>query len=322
MAVYIRLIIRRLDFGSIFLFNYKFIRITINQFLKNKIKAIIYSVGLIIFLSASFVLMQMIISPQSTSAGVTHNIYGWAWNGNTGWISFNSLNCDVDSNTFIDLACGGDNATTPITDYGVNIEANGNLTGHAWSELMGWIWFDPSDVPGTFDPSYSAWLDINTDEISGWARICQETTGAGCTGGNDGWIKMKKAAADPGSDYGVTLRAGFEFHGHAYNEDDDGNGIGWISFNCREGASDGSSVCDIANYFVAKTVNTIGYAWSNNIGWLSFSCKNEAVDCGNFYGVAVDPDTLNFAGYAWSENIGWLSFDASTTPPNFNYITN
>lgn len=49
---------------------------------------------------------------------------GWAWGSDVvKWISFNSKNCDTNSNGFIDMgACGGsDNASTPIIDYKVSL---------------------------------------------------------------------------------------------------------------------------------------------------------------------------------------------------------
>jgi len=47
---------------------------------------------------------------------------GWAWGGGDsvlGWLSFNYKNCDTDSNGFVDVVCGGDNATTAVVDYKV-----------------------------------------------------------------------------------------------------------------------------------------------------------------------------------------------------------
>ena len=49
----------------------------------------------------------------------TKKFSGWAWGSDViGWISWNSSNCDVDGNGFIDVACGGDNSTTPISPFG------------------------------------------------------------------------------------------------------------------------------------------------------------------------------------------------------------
>ncbi|MEA3449547.1 MAG: hypothetical protein U9Q85_01010 [Patescibacteria group bacterium] len=52
----------------------------------------------------------------------TEEFSGMAWNGNNdntgiGWISFNSIDCDVDTNNFVDVACGGDNTSDTIFDY-------------------------------------------------------------------------------------------------------------------------------------------------------------------------------------------------------------
>lgn len=56
---------------------------------------------------------------------------GWAWGGDVvGWISFNSKNCDSNNNGFVDINCGGDDSTTPITvSYSVRV----NLTGSSSS---------------------------------------------------------------------------------------------------------------------------------------------------------------------------------------------
>ena len=62
----------------------------------------------------------------------TGDFHGWAWSSDTagiiGWISFNSKDCDLDNNGFIDIACDGTNtSTTPAYPYKVTI-GNNNLT--------------------------------------------------------------------------------------------------------------------------------------------------------------------------------------------------
>jgi len=75
------------------------------------------------------------ISLDGATYGVTWNptnleLEGYAWNGNDtagvgiGWISFNANNCDTDDNGFIDVGCGGDNATDVVTDYYVIANLN------------------------------------------------------------------------------------------------------------------------------------------------------------------------------------------------------
>lgn len=76
------------------------------------------------------------------------DFWGWAralssgagWDG---WISLNSDNCDIDGNTYIDIACGGANdATTPIKPY--KVSKNGeDFSGFAWGgAVVGWISFN------------------------------------------------------------------------------------------------------------------------------------------------------------------------------------
>ena len=134
-----------------------------------------------------------------------HELWGYAWSENIGWISFS---CPV-------LDSG--------VDYGVDIdEANDRLEGYAWSENIGWIDFNATgiDVSG------------GTGSLSGWARACSVFQ-VGCsgalrplseTGGWDGWISLD------GAEYQVTLNSGpdpSEFENYAWG----GDVVGWVSFN-------------------------------------------------------------------------------------------
>lgn len=168
---------------------------------------------------------------QKTEAGSGHNVYGWAWSETVGWISFNNTS-------------GGGGV-----DYGVNIEADGNLTGYAWSEHIGWIHFDP---PGPYpnSPNYSARVDLTNQQLSGWVRALSYGSGW------DGWIKMRRDAADSGADYGVWIDTGIaphQFRGWAWGSDV----VGWVSFNhsnCdpdEDGFSNGSGVCPAAGTPIA-----------------------------------------------------------------------
>jgi hypothetical protein len=56
--------------------------------------------------------------------------------------------------------------------------------------------------------------------------------------------------------------------------------------------------------------NVSGYAWSENTGWLSFNCTDTSSCGSSNYGVNVDSVSGNLSGHAWSEHIGWISFDA------------
>lgn len=77
---------------------------------------------------------------SNTSAGI---LSGWAWGENAGWINFNSkVNCDQDNNTYTDVICDGDNATTLDKDFKVIIDNTGHFSGHAWSQNFGYIKFN------------------------------------------------------------------------------------------------------------------------------------------------------------------------------------
>ncbi|MFA5767512.1 MAG: hypothetical protein WC919_06305, partial [Candidatus Paceibacterota bacterium] len=67
--------------------------------------------------------------------------------------------------------------------------------------------------------------------------------------------------------------------------------------------------------------NLSNYAWSENIGWISFNCTNGASCAVSDYGVNIDPNSGEFSGEAWSENIGWISFNRTETgaPPAAPY---
>jgi len=80
---------------------------------------------------------------------ITNGIFsGWAWNDIIGWINFNSDNCDTNSNGFWDVACGGDDATTPVVPpggFGVQTTwGSGPTSGNLTSNI-----FDTNDADGT-----------------------------------------------------------------------------------------------------------------------------------------------------------------------------
>lgn len=54
-----------------------------------------------------------------------------------------------------------------------------------------------------------------------------------------------------------------------------------------------------------------GWLWSDNIGWISMNCSNSGTCGTSNYKVLIDDVTGNFSGYGWSDNIGWVSFQSS-----------
>ena len=150
-----------------------------------------------------------------TLAGEEDNLFGWAWNSQAGWISFN--NCVYGG------TCSGYN-------YGVKLDENDyTLSGYAWSDNVGWIKFDNSGVVGYSypeggSPKHGAQIDPDYKTFSGWAQILSL--------GSDGWIKLAKDAHDPGEGYQVYLGSNGKLYGWAWN-----NMLGWISFNSEDWSS-------------------------------------------------------------------------------------
>lgn len=174
------------------------------------------------------------LSPFVVFAGTEHNMSGWAWSSNIGWISFNSTNCDTDGNGHIDVNCGGNNSTGSVVNYGVNKDVTtGNLTGYAWSSNIGWIQFGglsgwPAATTGNGTTASNAKVDLTTGAMSGWARALSNG------GGWDGWISLK-GKTTAGTTYGVTLTSTGSTLASQYDCKTDcvwgSDVVGWIDFS-------------------------------------------------------------------------------------------
>ncbi|MCX6738367.1 MAG: choice-of-anchor D domain-containing protein [Candidatus Parcubacteria bacterium] len=194
------------------------------------------------------------VSRVASGTGVTvvstcqnHNVSGWAWAGapqsvspqklGLGWASFSCKNLNTGAN------------------YGVDIEADGNLVGYAYYDMndpntgineIGWIDFNPSLSGRPGAPNSTAKVDLDGNVcgsvgcVYGWARA------VGYGDGWDGWIKLRKDSTDGGANYGVYIDTDDgEFHGWAWG----GDVMGWISFNCdNQGTS-----CGVTNDHKVQT---------------------------------------------------------------------
>ena len=166
----------------------------------------------LIFLLIVFVFFTV----KKIKAGGEHNVSGWAWSDNIGWISFNNT---TDGSS---------------VNYGVNIDGStGLFSGYAWSDNIGWISFNETELTGCPSGTCRAELSFSTNEVSGWAKVLNTVAGW------DGWISLR------GTNYGVSLNdTTNELEGWAWSDD-----FGWISFNhlnCdpnNDGVSDGIGNC-------------------------------------------------------------------------------
>ena len=198
----------------------------------------------LVFVVGAFFVMLM---PRPAEAAV-HNVSGWAWSGNLGWIS---MDCNSDP-----TGCTG-----PAGDYGLDIDDDNNLSGWAWSGSAGWICFGatcdgvagvpPGGTPSApaaaadhFCPGFApcAYYDTNDQQLHGWAYALSMTEGSDYRG----WFSLNctdvgtntaSPHSCPSSDYYVTYdedatpTAG-EFYGYAWNGNGDDTGSGWIQFGC------------------------------------------------------------------------------------------
>ena len=188
---------------------------------------------------------------DTVSANSSDNLSGWAWSGyddgsgnvGVGWISFNSTDCDTDSNNYVDAgACGGiDNATTPVVNYGVKISpltGTGYFSGYAWSSNIGWISFNSGE---TASCGGGAQIDWATGAVTGWAKALAAT-------GSGNWDGCISLSGDWDGD------ATIEFTDGPDSPDVSGTGDDPVRLN-----------------LVTKKFD--GYAWGGNevVGWIDWN---------------------------------------------------
>lgn len=264
------------------------------------------------------------------NAGTEHNVQGWAWSNmndplttadesSIGWISFNSLNCDIDGDGVYEGAgeIGGpapEGCPTSgvVNSYGVNINpSTGIFSGYAWSENVGWISFNSGELVGCPSGSCQAIMDVNSGNVSGWARACAVFQGgcsgilksAGELGGWDGWIKL---AADDRS-WGVSVnRIGGDpnfgkFSGYAWGDIN----IGWVNFSSTFGA-----------------VNVPGLPVPDNPPDVDFPVNYfEENYCSGFNGIATITFDWNFVDFGDSQSKYQIKINSMELPENVKIAT-
>ena len=205
-----------------------------------------------------------------------HNMSGWAWSENAGWISFSCKNIG-----------------TAVNDYGIDMnEDTGLISGYVWSEYAGWISFNSSDLSGCPSGTCEARMSLTTYAVSGWAKALAAGDGW------DGWIKLSGIASDS-SPYGVSLNnLAKEFTGWAWGD----TNMGWISFNCANQSS-----CGTSNY---KVTTTLSLASPPTITNLTSPAQTSANYCSCYF----DGETLKEDGNNSSPFVGWRYDDPGSYP--------
>jgi hypothetical protein len=199
----------------------------------------IQQVATYVAIATALITGVLLMVPQSAAAaydipagGV--ELQGFAWSGYTqgpslvgiGWISMNCSNTGT---------CG-------TSDYKVELDFSGNLTGYAWSSNVGWISFDPTGPyptgSGVINDDAQATNGTFTGNLDfgGWARVCaaaaNPATCSGSTnvtaGGWDGWIALSGTAA---GGYGITMTPTSAANGPTNYAWGGSTVVGWIDFS-------------------------------------------------------------------------------------------
>lgn len=209
------------------------------------------------------------------------NLNGWAWSSTIGWINLN--------------------------DVAVN-QTTGDLTGYGWSSNIGWVKFGGlSGFPTTGSAGTQANLNLDTGEVTGWARACAgtvggetATTGADCstmnsrTDGWDGWIELSGtnhtslAKNDGGmfKSWIAKAQSAIRYDGPRMDLDTGvisgmawgSDVVGWLNINASTSTTSFSASCtgaDLQNGKVRFSAAAVGgsgdyeYQWDNSGTWIS-----------------------------------------------------
>ncbi len=165
--------------------------------------------------------------------------------GTAGWISFN----DDYSSTTASWSCPTIPATvvTAGREYSVGYNSySGNLSGHAWSENLGWLSFNRANTGNPpCSPSGSLPCTYPTDPGNGSGPIARVST---TTGEVFGWARFLSACAS------IPCQSGAPSNGGGWD--------GWVSFNASSAAN---NVKFIGN-------DATGFAWGGDeVGWINFA---------------------------------------------------
>ena len=155
------------------------------------------------FFAAGFVLALAASASASFAATTINSLNHYAYGANLGWIDCRG---DVNNGAVIgEYVCSGylysANAgwinlgtgfptngiqyrNQAASDFGVNIDSAGNLSGCAWGANIGWIVFTNASATGPLSASDSPRVNMSTGQLGGYAYSA-----------NCGWISLSNTTA-------------------------------------------------------------------------------------------------------------------------------
>jgi len=226
-----------------------------------------------------FLVFFIVGAAVKTQAGIGDNTTGWLWGGSddgagnntgVGWISANNTN----------PGAGGS------VSYGLNIPpGDGNLSGYAWSENIGWIHFDPAGPYPTTgcnpSPCPTTSVQRSGNNLTGWARIIgiKDALAVGNSGGWQGWIKLG------GAIYGVTIDEDGYLGNYAWSDE-----LGYVDFS-------GISVEQTASLIVCPSSAVVAQGSPSQLR--AYYISSGTISCSDTTGVT---DVTSDPGTTWTSD--------------------
>jgi hypothetical protein len=181
-------------------------------------------------------------------APVPGDVLGYAWGattdapyGGVGWINFNCKSApDPDPSGTIN-ACNGAAGAWGVKMNLSHTINQGQLSGYAWSDNLGWLSFNAADTARCFsdslrvNPMTATVVDLDNPTaglvIKGWARFVSPDQAGGNSGGWDGCVSFHDKAPNLARNLYKTSVAypSGDLSGFAWGS----NVVGWISFDCN-----------------------------------------------------------------------------------------
>ena len=211
-------------------------------------------------------IIQGALFPNIARAGLPHDFSGYAWSDNIGWISFNCTNTN---------SCA-------TSDYGVDVDQNGEMSGYAWRDNIGWVSFNSSDLSGCPSGTCNARLNSGSGIVFGWTKALSADGN-----GWDGWIQLS-GSWSPSVSFSANAASGYSWGSDV---------VGWVSWS-------GSGYGVTKNVFtptasLSASPSTIDTGQSATLSWSSTnatSCTGTGFTAGGATSGSASTGALNTPG--------------------------